>query len=78
MKLAAEEEKSFEQKALEKYGGLDLMDTNGKKYKRDTEFAVYKYDQRFFSGEKYEFKEWDMPVPRKFKPDEECRVLERD
>ena len=54
------------------------MDTNGKKYKRDTEFAVYKYDQRFFSGEKYEFKEWDMPVPRKFKPDEECRVLERD
>jgi len=76
--LAAEEEKSFEEKAFEKYGSMDSMDTYGKKYAKQTEFAVHKYNQTFFSGEKYEFKEWDKPVSRKAKPGEECRILERD
>jgi hypothetical protein len=53
------------------------MDSHGKKYARETEFAVYKYDQRFFSGEGYKFQEWDKPVERRVKPGDEARVLEK-
>lgn len=77
VRSAEADSKSFEEKCFDKFGAVDLMDTYGKTYKRETEFAVYKYDQRFFSGEGYQFQEWEKPVEQRVKPGEETRVLEK-
>ena len=68
--------KSYEEKAFEKYGDIDMIDTWGKKYERLNQFAVYKFDQKYFSGVGYEFEDWERPILARKKLGEEFRVGE--
>lgn len=56
---------TFEEKAFKKYGKLDTYDGYNKTYPQLTEFAIYKYSQKFYSGDKHVFKDYETPVEAK-------------